>query len=183
MRRSDDAPVLRLVRVAVDGARTLNPCFGGDISPLAEGQLADLLRQAGCQVEAYRFRSRTGGFALGFQGRPGIAINQNATRPARVLATLHELAHVLLEDTGSTVAGPVCYRECGYMTPWERTADLFALVDLVPAWSLKPLRKQHDRALRKEVAGNIAEYADGWPMRRLADRARLRVQLYRQYGI
>lgn len=175
--------VLRLAAETIRRAREVCPLYASDAAPLHEGQLQDLIRQAGCAVEVFAFRSAAGAFAASVAGAPCIALNANATRDVRIFGARHELHHVLAGEVDHGAAGPVYFSDYGYGSPWERAADLFALADLVPPWVLRMQRTSSDQSLRRLVAENMGEYASGWPLRRVADRARLRVQLFRECGL
>lgn len=160
----------------VTRAREICPLYAADAAPLHEGQVADLMRQAGCYVRVYPFQSSVGGFALGYRGVPGVALNANAPRHRRGFAARHELHHVLAGE----VHEPVCMADTGYLTCWERAADLFALADLVPGWTLRRLRS--GRELAHEVVQSVVEYGEGLPDGWVADRARLRLLLFREHA-
>ena len=136
MRENSERLVLESARRSLEAARDLCPMYGGDAAPLAEGQLVDIIRQAGCGVERFRFRSRRGAFAFSLGGVVEIALNASVPRPLREFALRHELHHVLAGDVADALHGPVFFNDQGYMTSWERAADLFALVDFVPGREL-----------------------------------------------
>lgn len=181
--RSDGELVLRAARQTIERARELCPLYASDAAPLHEGQLTDLLRQAGAGVGWFRFRSGRAAMAMLMGGVPQIAINAGAPRPLQHFALRHELHHVLHGDIGDADTGPIFLSDRGYWTLWERAADLFALADVVPAWKLGALEgAAGQRAAVRAAVAPIAPYwpePDAWAQ----DRAGLRVRLFREYGI
>lgn len=177
MVRSDTRPVVRLAAHLVERARETCPTFAGDTAPLHEGQLSDLFAHLGCTVAVFPFRSSSGALAIGLGGRPLIGIDANASRPQRAFGARHELAHVLMGE----VEEPTFFSDSGYMVGSERIADLFALADLVPGWTLE--RARSGAELLREVVQGVGEYAEGWPEDRLADRVELRLRLFQEHGI
>ena len=175
--KSNELQAVRAAVHTITRAREICPLYAADAAPLHEGQLADLMRQVGCYVRVYAFESSVGAFALGYRGVPGIALNANARRERRGFAARHELHHVLADE----VREPVCMADTGYLTCWERAADLFALADLIPAWTLRRLRS--GREFSGDVVQAVAEYAEGLPEGWTADRARLRLLLFREHGV
>lgn len=176
-----DAVVQAAARV-VRAARAVEADYAGHYAPARSDQVAGLLARAGCHVELFAFRSRTVAMALPrCAGVYPVLVNRAAERTARGFALRHELGHVLAGD----VDGAVFLADTGYMAASERVADLFALADLVPGWWLKWIRESGATAaeVRSDVVQAVAEYAEDWPLRRLRDRAALRLRLYRAAGI
>ncbi len=175
MRENSDRLILASVQRSLAEARLLCPMYGGDAAPLGEGQLVDLVRQAGCGVERFRFRSSRGAFAFSIGGVVEIALNASVPRRLREFALRHELHHVLAGDVADAVHGPVFFNDQGYMTSWERAADLFALVDFVPG---RELAAADNPALLTRA--RLAEIASYWPEPEnwAADRTALRLALW-----
>lgn len=175
--------VLEAAAGLVGAARRSVPWYAGDFAPIRSDQLAELLRRATCHVEIYAFGSDAVAMTFPpFRGRYPIFVNRAAERADRAFALRHELAHVLAGDVAQTTF----LEAVGYMAPEERVADLFALADLVPAWLLRSLRRQRMswRALLREMRAMIVSaYAEDWPEERLADRASLRLRLFREFDL
>jgi hypothetical protein len=182
--RSEDGGEDGVVRQAarlVRAARALEGAYAGPLAPVRTDQLSRMLERAGCHVEIFPFASTTVAMTLPrCAGVYPIFVNRATERTDRVFALRHELAHVLAGD----VDGAVFLADEGYMAPAERAADLFALADLVPAWWL---RWVEDGAApgeaESEVAQAVFEFAEGWPADRAADRASLRLRLFRDLRV
>ena len=172
-------PVLNMARHTLEQAQTISPLYAGDAAPLHEGQLTDLIRQSGCRVHVYSFQSRLAAYAFAFGGEPLIGLNANASGLQRALGARHELHHVLAGEVNNPIA-PMFMAETGWMAESERAADLFALTDLVPSWTLR--RHRSGTEIAREVTQAVAEYAEGLPDGWTADRARLRLLLFREHG-
>jgi hypothetical protein len=181
MSSEQDALILSTARL-VRAARALEPDYAGRFAPARSDQVARLLAGACCHVEVFPFRSRTVAMALPrCAGVYPVLVDRGSERTARVFALRHELGHVLAGD----VDGAVFLADTGYMAPSERIADLFALADLVPGWWIEWVRAGGAPAqeVRSDVVQAVAEYAEDWPLRRLRDRAALRLRLFRAAGI
>lgn len=176
--RSDDLPVLRHAAQLIEEARKIVPWYAGRSSPTPSGHVAELLRHSGCVVEIFPFLSdSTAMVPPPILGVHVIFMDRKAARVDRQFALRHELAHVLARETEF-----VFMADADYMGPAERTADLFALADVVPGWWIRQVRGvvRSWKRTRDEVRIAIAGYADGWPPDRLDDRAQLRVSLYKE---
>lgn len=169
---------MRLVRAA----RRWEGEYAGPHAPLRTDQVSRLLHGAGCHVEVFPFQSSTVAMTLPrCAGVYPILVNRNAERTDRFFALRHELGHVLAGDTD----GAVFLADEGYMAAAERAADLFALADLVPGWWIRDLRRGRTawRTVHAEIELAVAEYAEGWPDERRADRAALRLRLFREHDV
>ena len=174
----DERLVVGAAAHSLKRARELCPLYAGDAAPLHDEQVADIIRQAGATTHTFAFASSAGAIGLDFGGRAQIAFNSNATAAQRSLGVRHELRH-LLEDEIHNPVGPVFMSETGYMSHAERAADLFALADLIPAWTLRRLRS--GKEIARDVLQSVAEYGEPWGDQWVADRARLRVLLCQQH--
>jgi hypothetical protein len=174
----DDGTVIGEAMRLVEGARRVDAGYAGSTSPLRTDQLAGLMRNSGCHVEVFPFRSSLGAMALPrYAGLYPVFVNSAADRTERVFALRHELAHVLAGD----VDEPLYLADDGYTSLQERVADLFALADLVPGWWMRWISEDANR-FESEVARAVTDFAEGWPSERIADRARLRIALFRACG-
>lgn len=166
----------------VEAARRIVSWYGGDFAPLRTDQLAELLRRSGCHVEVFPFRSSVTAMALPpYRGRYPILLNRTAQRTDRMFALRHELAHVLAGD----VEEATFLASEGYMSKEERAADLFALVDLLPTWLLRLMRRQRLSwgAIAAEIRHGVGLYGGDWPKERVADRTALRIRLFNELGM
>lgn len=178
----EDGGVLTAALRLVRAARRWEGEYAGATAPMRTDQVSRLLGAAGCHVEIFPFRSSTVAMTLPrCAGVYPILVNRHAERTDRYFALRHELGHVLAGDTD----GAVFLADEGYMAPTERTADLFALADLVPGWWIGDVRRGRTpwRTVRAEIALAVAEYAEGWPDERRTDRAALRLRLFREHGV
>ncbi|HEX8363565.1 MAG TPA: ImmA/IrrE family metallo-endopeptidase [Longimicrobium sp.] len=182
MAKADDGGVLAATLRLVGEARRWVGEYAGATAPMRTDQVSRLLAAAGCHVEIFPFRSSTVAMTLPrCAGVYPIFVSRHAERTDRWFALRHELAHVMAGDTD----GAVFLADEGYMALPERTADLFALADLVPGWWIADLRRGRTpwRTVRAEIALAVAEYAEGWPAERLTDRAALRLRLFREHAV
>jgi hypothetical protein len=179
---SEDDAVLASARRLVERARGIVDTYAGPMAPARTDQVNDLMRGAGCHVEVFAFQSDTVAMVLPRCGGVyPVLVNRAAEQTDRYFALRHELGHVLAGD----VDGAVFLAHEGYMSPAERAADLFALADLVPAWWVAEVRRGRTpwREVKRQIALAVATYAEAWPPQRFADRAELRLRLYREHGI
>lgn len=177
-----DAAVVAAAARLVEAARGADAAYAGGLAPVRTDQVAALMTAAGCHVEVFPFRSATVAMTLPKCGGVyPVLVNRAAERTDRFFALRHELAHVLAGDAERAVF----LADEGFMSAAERTADLFALADLVPGWWIAEVRRGRApwRKVRAEIAMAVAEYAADWPPQRFADRAELRLRLYRDVGI
>ncbi len=182
MAKADEGGVLAAALRLVGAARRWEGEYAGATAPMRTDQVSRLLAAAGCHVEVFPFRSSTVAMTLPrCAGVYPVFVNRLAERTDRWYALRHELAHVLAGDTD----GAVFLADEGYMAPPERSADLFALADLVPGWWIAQIRRGRTpwRTVHAEIALAVAEYAEGWPAERLTDRAALRLRLFREHGV
>ena len=183
MASCDDARVIAAALRLVERARGTVESYASAVSPVRTDQVSHLLTAAGCHVEVFPFRSDTVAMVLPQCGGVyPIFINRAAEETDRFFALRHELGHVLAGD----VDGPVYLADDdGHMSVCERAADLFALADLVPTWWIRELRRGRTpwREVRAQISAAVATYAGTWPEARLADRAALRLRLYRDHKI
>lgn len=146
--------------------------------------IALLAVKAGAEVHYFPFGSTAAGMAYPKVGGViPIFVDSTCTRADQMLTALHEIAHAWRGE----VEEPTYLTAADTDALSERVADLFAVVGLAPtSWMRSHLCDRRGRLLRRadfEVVLAYREYTKGWSERRLRDRARLRVQLYREHGI
>ncbi|HEX8694864.1 MAG TPA: hypothetical protein VF746_20725 [Longimicrobium sp.] len=179
---SADDRVIEAAERLVRRARGAVAEYAGPYSPVRTDQVAALVAAAGGHVEVFAFRSGTVAMTLPrCRGVYPILVNRAAERTDRWFALRHEVAHVMAGDAEAAVF----LHDEGFMTHPERTADLFALADLVPGWWIAQQRRGRApwRAVAAEVVLAVTAYAGTWPPERLRDRAALRLRLFRERGI
>jgi hypothetical protein len=179
-----DVPrVLAAAARLVTEARSRVAWYAGAFAPVRTDQVAELLRTAGCVLAVAPLGGGVSGMALPrLQGLVPIVVSDDTSRTARMFVLRHELAHVLAGE----VEEPTYLTEDDCMSFSERTADLFALADLVPGWMLTDLRRSRMpwRDVLDEVRYAVRESSsDEWSAERIEDRAALRLRLFREYGI
>lgn len=118
----------------------------------------------------------------GLLGPPVIVVNRYAEPSMRALACRHGLAHLLAGDLD--VGDGMEVRFMSSILEWqtfeERSADLFALADVLEAGEVRDLFHQvrQRRLVARAVRARVKAMAPRWPTARVADRARLRLALY-----
>jgi hypothetical protein len=175
--RAAAGAALRLVRAA----RALEGAYAGPAAPLRTDQVSRLLGAAGCHVEVFAFQSST--VAMTLPRCAGVYPSSSTAPPSA--RTASSPCATSWATCWRRHRGAVFLADEGYMAAPERAADLFALADLVPGWWIAELRRGRTpwRTVRAEIAAAVAEYAEGWPPERCADRARLRLRLFRDHDI
>ena len=179
---SSDAAVIASAARLVAAARGAVDDYAGLGAPATPDQVRALLAATGCHVEIFTFRSDAVGMTLPLcHGVHPVLLNGCIRGVDCFLALRHQVAHVLAGDAD----GSVCLADEGYGRPGERLADLFALADAVPGWWISRALRQLGswRAVHDAVARCVAGLATVWPPERTADRAALRLRLFRETGI
>lgn len=107
-------------------------------------------------------------------GRTQMLVSREQPPGARRFALRHGLAHVL---AGHTSAAEHVHALADWSSWEESLADLFALLDIAPAWQLEELRAAGYSAEEVErwLYAEIARWTTGWLPERLRDRVRLRL--------
>ena len=151
--------------------------------PLRTDQITRLLTRTGTRLEEYRFGSSAVGMAIPWAGgtEHAILIDSAASRADYDFTIRHEIAHVLAGEVSETLF----LTADDTMSVSERRADLYAVADLVPGWSMQQMRGRRRpwAHVRLEVLQSFRELTVGWSEERLRDRANLRVEMWREVGI
>lgn len=145
--------------------------WGGDFSPLSDLQLAWLLRR--CWIE-WEYVPMEGVLEVVWPpafGRHLVQLAKDQHPGARRFALRHGLGHVLGGHTEIASADAGDWRSFE-----ERAADLFALVDVLPAWKLEQLRDV-GADVGTWCREEIARWTVDWPAERVRDRVLLRFAL------
>jgi hypothetical protein len=164
------------------------PFYAGDFAPARTDQIAELLKRSGCALQVMPFPLAEDGNPIDpafvmplLNGINIICIDKNASRTDRQYAIRHELTHVFADE----VSDVTYLSDAHYMSSSERIADLVALADLIPGWTINDMRAARStwRTVRAEIDKGVEWYADGWPCERILDRGGLRLRLFRECGI
>jgi len=150
--------------------------------PLRSDQITRLLLRTRTRLCEYPFESGAVGMAIPWGAdEHAILIDSHAPRADYLFTVRHELAHVLAGE----VSDALFLTRADTMSFSERRADLYAVADLVPAWLIRQLRgsRRPWHLVRLEVQQAFRELTVGWSEERIRDRARLRVELYRERGM
>ena len=137
------------------------------------------LQELGAHTQEIGIPAYTGGHAV-------IVVNRLIPRNFRRLAVRHGLAHLLAGEleVGQGMEVRFMSSILDYMTLEERRADVFALADLIPWRTLEALPRAPDpHAMLRYVTGEIRAFAPDWPLRRVRDRARLRLALFSAWRV
>lgn len=187
MKASCDTVVHDAARV-IEAVRRYLPFYAGDFAPARTDQISELLKRSGCALQIFPFPLDEDGQPIDaafvmplLNGVNIICVDQAAPRKDRQYAIRHELTHVFADE----VREMTYLSDRDYMSASERLADLVALADLVPGWFIRMLRRAGEGwdSVGKEVRGYVLDYADDRPQQWAADRAELRLRLFRDSGI
>jgi len=174
-----DIAVFDDVQRAVENLQRRGVVYGDIFSPYHEEGILDITRRSTVRVRFDPLGDGESEFVCPpVFGRYLMTISTDLDQPRRAFALRHGLGHVLAGHV-SEVSLLSTTRE--WMTHEERTADLFALVDLFPFYVIDDLLKGRTSwgAILQGLCRTIRQYTSGWPEERVLDRARLRIALYR----
>lgn len=179
--RSDERAVLQAASRLVVTARAMVGSYAEGMCPINTGQVSELLLRTNTELVEHRFRSRTKGVAMpAIGGGSVIAVDVGGLRTDVMFTIRHELAHVLAGEASE----PTYLTAEDTMSHSERVADLFAVADLTPGgWMKRVVGGKKFLYAVLDVKQAYRELTEGWSEQRLWDRAKLRVLLYREFGI
>jgi hypothetical protein len=180
-----DEDVLRATADAVRQLQRLGIGYDDLFSPLTDEGLHEALR---------RLTIRASGHALGtganaplelvtppLYGRYLLLWSTDVDDDRRRFALRHGMGHVV---AGHVTTPRFLAADGDWTAPVERTADLFALADLVPFPQISALKRGNSwRAVRDEIAALVWMHTLDWPAERVQDRAVMRVALFRELGL
>jgi len=105
--------------------------IGWNERPLTETDFHRLCRKYKIKVEEMPLSA--GGFYYRLLGKDFIAIDSKLSHPKKLFVMFHEFAHFLMHAPGHNATAN--FHGVGKQTRYEREADAFALVALIPrAW-------------------------------------------------
>lgn len=179
----EDVAVFDEVEDALRHIRRVGVPYADIFSPLGEQAFDDAMRRLTVTVrEEPLGRVELEAVMPPVFGRYVMIISRDVDKPRRGFARRHGAGHVAAGHV-SEIAFLSNARD--YRSRQERVADLFALIDLVPWWSLDEGRRRRLtwRELRQDLCQTIRYYTLDWPEDRVLDRADLRLTLYRTRGL
>jgi hypothetical protein len=153
--------------------------YDGLFAPIHDDALDTLLRRSTIAVRPAALGATSACIVTPpLYGRHLVVSSTEATPDQRRVALRRALAHVLCAHVGEFTPLP-------FPAPAaiERTADVFALADLIPFWQVHEWRRAGRlgwRAAMREAARIAVALAPDWDATRAADAGRLRVLLYRE---
>lgn len=165
----------------MEAVREIEPDYARRAAAVGSHAIASILRQTNCTLTFARLDEDCAGMTLPrVGGLYTVVINRNDAAVDTWVTIRHELAHVLRGDVDEPT-----FMDCGEMAWTERLADVFALADVLSANDIRIWRRRRTpwRTVLRMARDHVASFAPGWPPRRVADRARLRVMLWRLNGI
>ena len=177
-----EARVVAAAAELIKQARKHFPTYANYGGPIRTDEVCRFAALLDCEVHYFPFGSRTSGMALPpVLGVHPIFVDSLGSHADQMLTVRHELAHRLAGE----ITEPTFLTADDTMSHSERLADLFAIADLTGTWWMERIRgnRRPWRAVELEVVQAYRELTDGWSEQRLWDRARLRVQLFREHGI
>ena len=177
-----DVAVLEATRRAIAQLGAMGIGYADVFSPLTEDALRDALRRLTVRVRDEPLgRQELEAVSPPVFGRYAMLVSTDLDDARRGFAMRHGMGHVV---AGHVTTVNFLGARSDATSPEERVADLFALADVVPFWTLGDLRRARAswRAIADRVAATIRGHTVDWPAERVRDRAGLRVALYREYG-
>ena len=179
----DDAALVERAAALVRALQGAAPGYDDLFAPVHDDALAGALRRHAVSVHAAPGAPPTTRFVLTpvLYGRHRLVLAAAATPDQRRLAMRAALAHLLAghADDGAPLASPA-------PAPLARLTDVVALADLVPFWQVGDARRRGRlgwRALTAYAAAEASRLTADWGAVRAADRAALRVALWRATGL
>lgn len=188
MGRSEHQEVLRATVRLIEATRAYVPTYGAGFGGVSWGgsstdEVSQLLKRCRTRVRERRLPDGVTGMAVPNAVSEGhtIVLDPRAERADRIFTLRHELAHILAGE----VAQALFLTSEDTMSFSERRADLFAITDLTPTSWVKWIRggRRPWQYVTLEVKQAFRELTEAWSEQRLNDRAKLRVLLFRDYGI
>lgn len=181
--RLDDDAVARDVAAALKALQSRGIPYADILSPLAPDRLVDAMRRSAVLLRVDELGPKDQELVTPpIYGRYVMTIAKALDTRRRSFAMRHGFGHVV---AGHVSEVAFLSTERDWTTHEERVADLFALADVIPFWLLDDLRKSRSSwgAIKQMISRTIRQYTIGWSEARVFDRAMLRVQLYRQFGL
>jgi hypothetical protein len=179
-----DRAVISAVKAAVEQMNRMGIPYADVFSPLSDAAMAKCCRRLTIAVRGEPLGDRdVEAVSPPIFGRYMMIVSTDLSAERSRFALRHGVGHVV----GGHVTEPRYLSDRNEVMHFdERVADLFALADLVPFYFVADCRsKQHMswRAIRHEICKEIRLFTGDWPELRVADRADLRLHLYREHGL
>lgn len=182
--------VLDTPRVLASAAHTLTlarekvPWYASAWAPARTDHVAELLTRSHVHLVVRPIEDNALGMVLPkCRGKHTMIVEKETPRTDRMFIIRHELAHVLRGDVGEE---PLYFTNDDDWSFQERTADLFALADLMPGRILQDVRRARMawRDILRDLTTDCLQLVSlDWSQERAYDRADLRLRLFRDFGI
>lgn len=178
-----DAVVVNAVRRAIEQMHRMGIPYADVFSPLSDATMTQSCRRLTIAVRGEPLGVRdVEAVSPPIFGRYMMIVSTDLTPERARFALRHGVGHVV----GGHVTEPRYLSDRNEIMHFEeRVADLFALADLVPFYVIDDRRRQRQgwRVIRHELCKEIRHFTVEWPEGRVADRADLRIHLYRECGL
>jgi hypothetical protein len=181
----EDLDVVAATRRAIESLhRVGGVMYAYLFSPLHDDGMLELLRQCSVVARGERLGNRDlEAVTPAVFGRYLMIYSTDVDDRRRRFALRHGLGHVVAGHVSEPAFLSLDRNDP--MSHEERVCDLFALADLAPAHMIEDLRKGRTSwtAINESLKRTIAHHTLNWPQRRVQDRAKLRIMLYREHGL
>lgn len=180
---ADDLAVVGSVAAAIERLHRMQIGYAHLFSPLHDEGLAQAMRRLTISVRGAPIGTRDLEVVTPpIYGRYHLLYSTDVPVTCRRFAKRHGMGHVI---GGHVTEVSYLSSRNDFMTYEERSADLFALADLFPAWQIEELRRARVgwRAVAHAISRAIRRFTLEWPEQRVGDRAALRIALYRLKGL
>ena len=175
----EDLAVFDEVEDALAHVRRVGVPYADLFSPLGDEAFDEAMRRLTVTVrEEPLGRTELEAVTPPVYGRYVMVISSDVDRTRRRFARRHGAGHVA---AGHVSEVTFLSNARDWRARHERVADVFALIDLLPWWSLDEARRRRLtwREMRQDCCQAIRYFTLDWPEERVLDRADLRLALYR----
>jgi hypothetical protein len=179
-----DQEIVEITRRAIESLHAQWIGYASLFSPLHDDGMKDVLRQLGIVTRGEQLGERDlEAVTPPIFGRHLLLYSTDVDDRRRRFALRHGLGHIVAGHVTHPVYLSLDRND--FMAHEERVADLFALADLVPAAMIEDLRSARTgwQAIDHAIRRSIVFHTLNWPTERVADRAELRITLYREAGL
>lgn len=181
---TDSVAVVGATRRAIEQLHGQGIGYASIFSPLHDDGMKDVLRRMTITARGEQLGGRDlEAVAPPVFGRYILVYSTDVDDRRRRFAIRHGLGHVVAGHVSHPVY--LSLDRNNWMSHEERVCDLFALADLMPAAVIEELRVARTSwaAILQAIVRSVHHHTLDWPIERVADRAELRLQLYRQCGL